>query len=550
MTILSHGHLWSLQLLERCRDSGVKTICIAPGSRSTCLVKAASDIPSIKIMTHYDERSLGFFALGMAKYDRVPVVVITTSGSAVANLVPSATEAHALHIPIIYITADRPPELQGCGANQTIEQLPLLTHLVQKQVSLLVTDDDQEFQQFVKTIHNTITKDITDPIHINMAFREPFLSTKITSLTKPLALSKIKIKQYHDSDTVDHIKNLKQKIQNQSIKNQAVLCVVSNTVKPLDYKKLLLWSHTYHIPIVSECSSSIPWNEPVIRQVDSFVKKLDNKSKLPAYIICLGAKWISKSLQVLLANHTNIILIHDFSITQNWLSLPCLEIMNQTIDLTDILPTQQAKKSYFEMCFQLATEIKKEEQQKNKQSNDFSEVTCLKALKPLMEKMTTIFLGNSLTVRHVNNHLDIQAKPIKTMTQRGVSGIDGLVSTTAGIAVQESQQTMGIIGDISFFYDVGGLSLLRYAKNPVILVVINNKGGQIFNTLAINKDPICNPLFVMPQPIKIQAIATAYCIDYIKVTSIKELKNIKLTNANNKTSYQKSCIIECCINEL
>ncbi|MBA94411.1 MAG: 2-succinyl-5-enolpyruvyl-6-hydroxy-3-cyclohexene-1-carboxylic-acid synthase [Rickettsiales bacterium] len=542
MTILSHGHLWSLQLLKTCQVIGVKTVCIAPGSRSTCLVKAASEIPSFNLVTHYDERSLGFFALGAAKYDRTPVVIITTSGSAVANLVPSVTEASALQIPIIYITADRPPELHHCGANQTLEQEPLLNHIVHQQLSILVDSKKNRFQAFSKRIQTLLTSYQKGPIHINMAFREPFL-TSSSSFPLKDNLIKIQTKKVATKNSLKLLKTYHQKISNQPIHNNNVLCIVSNTIKSINYKKLVSWSQYNKIPILAECSCSIPWNEPVIRQVDHFINTLSKHHQLPSYIICIGAKWISKPLQELLSQQTNLLLIHDFEVTQNWLNIPCLEIMDQSIDLIDILASQKANQSYYEICLNLANQTNKQSNRLN-QTSKLSESRCIKALEPLIQQMNTVFLGNSLTVRHINEHIKPLKTPVKTITQRGVSGIDGLISTMAGLASQEPKRTMGIMGDISFFYDVGGLSLLHNIKNPILLIVINNAGGQIFNKLDINKDPICEPLFVMPQNINIKNIANAYDLTYKKITSTKDLLKLTSSYKTLKTHH----IIECIIN--
>ena len=542
MTILSHGHLWSLQLLKTCQVIGVKTVCIAPGSRSTCLVKAASEIPSFNLVTHYDERSLGFFALGAAKYDKAPVVIITTSGSAVANLVPSATEAGALQIPIIYITADRPPELHHCGANQTLEQEPLLNHIVHQQLSILVDSKKNRFQAFSKRIQTLLTSYQKGPIHINMAFREPFL-TSPSSFPLKDNLIKIQTKKVATKNSPKLLKTYHQKISNQPIHNNNVLCIVSNTIKSINYKKLVSWSQHNKIPILAECSCSIPWNEPVIRQIDHFINTLSKHHQLPSYIICIGAKWISKPLQELLSQQTNLLLIHDFEVTQNWLNIPCLEIMDQSIDLIDILPSQKANQSYYEICLNLANQTNKQSNHLN-QTSKLSESRCIKALEPLIQQMNTVFLGNSLTVRHINEHIKPLKTPVKTITQRGVSGIDGLISTMAGLASQEPKRTMGIMGDISFFYDVGGLSLLHNIKNPILLIVINNAGGQIFNKLDINKDPICEPLFVMPQNINIKNIANAYDLTYKKITSTKDLLKLTSSYKTLKTHH----IIECIIN--
>ena len=536
-SLVSTGYMWARHVLDYCQEIGVKTICIAPGSRSTCLVKAASDSKSFKIATHYDERSLGFFALGCAKYKKEPVVVITTSGSAVANLVPSATEASVLKIPIIYITADRPSELHFCGANQTLHQEPLLQPWVSHQLSVDVNDDNDAFQSFSKQV-NYIFSHIKGPIHINMAFREPFLTpqSEVTTLIQP-DIKKIPTNKSTNKTLKETYKDYKDLINNHN-----VICILSTTIKAIDAKKIHAWSVNHNIPIFAECSSTLALNEPVIRQVDSVLQQLDSMNSLPAFIICVGSRWISKSIHNLLKNQANGILIHDFSTTQNWLHMTCKEICDSENDLVEILPKYTANKSYYDRCIAISKKISDEPLSRSAKKID-SETKAIKALLPLINHMDTIFLGNSLTVRAVNTALPRGNHSCKIFTQRGVSGIDGLISTTAGLAEQEKNRSMGIIGDLSFFYDVNGLSLLAYSKKPVLLVVLNNSGGQIFNNLPIKDDSICESLFVLPQNIDIEQIAKAYSLEYEKVTSSQDIDELK----NKILNYSKSCIIECLI---
>ncbi|MBI60387.1 2-succinyl-5-enolpyruvyl-6-hydroxy-3-cyclohexene-1-carboxylic-acid synthase [bacterium] len=542
ITILSSGHLWSLQLLETCKTIGVDTICIAPGSRSTCLVKAASDISEFSLITHYDERSLGFFALGSAKYSKKPVVVITTSGSAVANLVPSATEASAMQIPIIFITADRPAALHHCGANQTLEQEPLLNHLMKEQVSFEVDNQASSFDMFSKKVTDVVSSALKGPLHINIAFNEPFLEKIQPADTYKLNPINLVKPSCHADNAASITKTINQHITSLSLVNKEIVCIVSNTVGSINVEALLSWSNQHNIPVISECSSSIPWNEPVIRHVDDYIKQLEAEQKEPVYVICIGAKWISKSLQLWLLKQNVLLLIHDFVATQNWLQLTCLEIMEPMRELTALLPNIKANHTFYKQCFLLDNNLKN--QPKITSSNQaFTELTCLNALEPFIEDMKTLFLGNSLTVRHINNQLGRLKNPIMSITQRGVSGIDGLIATMAGIACQESAGTMGIIGDISFFYDMGALSLLRYAKSPTLLVVINNSGGQIFNSLDISNDDICNPLFVMPQSICIKSIARAFSIQYQRIESKQDLAIFKKIVKEANETYLIECVI-------
>ena len=123
---------WAEHVIKILNHHGVHHFCLAPGARSTPLVMALSHNKHVKVTTHFDERALGFFALGVAKATESPVAIITTSGSAVANLLPSAVEATHAHVPLIFLTADRPQELQNCGANQAINQEAIFGTFVKK----------------------------------------------------------------------------------------------------------------------------------------------------------------------------------------------------------------------------------------------------------------------------------------------------------------------------------------------------------------------------------------------------------------------------------
>ncbi|MCG6316193.1 2-succinyl-5-enolpyruvyl-6-hydroxy-3-cyclohexene-1-carboxylic-acid synthase, partial [Vibrio alginolyticus] len=130
------NRVWSETILIELQRFGVKHVCIAPGSRSTPLTLEAAEQSDFSIHTHFDERGLGFMALGLAKATQEPVAIIVTSGTAVANLLPSVAEAKLTGEKLVLLTADRPVELVGCGANQAINQLGIFSHHVSASLNL------------------------------------------------------------------------------------------------------------------------------------------------------------------------------------------------------------------------------------------------------------------------------------------------------------------------------------------------------------------------------------------------------------------------------
>jgi 2-succinyl-5-enolpyruvyl-6-hydroxy-3-cyclohexene-1-carboxylate synthase len=171
-----------MNIINALIQHGVTKFCIAPGSRSTPLALAVGDHPKADITVHYDERGLGFYALGHSMATQKPTVVITTSGTAVANLYPAVMEAYHSHIPLILLTADRPHELRFCGANQATDQVKLFNNCICAQGEISPHLDDQ-------TIHSIIAQNLTylGPVHLNCPFQEPLVRPNSCSIYGPIS---------------------------------------------------------------------------------------------------------------------------------------------------------------------------------------------------------------------------------------------------------------------------------------------------------------------------------------------------------------------------
>ena len=163
--------IWGALILEELARLGVQHVCMAPGSRSTPLTLAAAQQTKLQRHLHFDERGLGFMALGLAKASRAPVAIITTSGTAVANLYPAIVEAWLTHVPLIVLSGDRPPELLGCGANQAIVQPGIFANYA-TQVNLPTPDTHIAPQALLTTVDEAVANQ-TRPVHINCMYREP-----------------------------------------------------------------------------------------------------------------------------------------------------------------------------------------------------------------------------------------------------------------------------------------------------------------------------------------------------------------------------------------
>ncbi|RAP30314.1 2-succinyl-5-enolpyruvyl-6-hydroxy-3-cyclohexene-1-carboxylic-acid synthase [Candidatus Marinamargulisbacteria bacterium SCGC AG-343-D04] len=536
MIYSSISHATSVVIVEELVRLGVRVFCIAPGSRSTPLVQAISQREDCQIVTHYDERSMGFFALGVAKVSRIPTVVVTTSGTAVANLLPSCVEAFYSQVPLIYITADRPKELQGCGANQSIKQTGFFDDVIHFKKEMTCPDETQSFRQVLENIDECFYHTKKGPVHINIPFREPFFDGEYsfeehfkeirdwTSSTGPLNIRK-------------SIESLQTQKSVPPITHKKCLCLLSATAGPLNQMAIESWSKNYCVPLLAECSTTLASSKSVIRGLSDVMDYVD-KNK-PEIIISIGAKWISKDIQQLL-KETQTIIIHDFKETQDWLNCAHTEIMTER-DIEKHLPCQKANKRYYDAM--RAYVLEKRKHQRIKTENRFDEECCVGVISEYTHHYKRLFIGNSLVVRNVNNGLIPDQPGVQMYTQRGASGIDGLLSTACGIAYESKEPVMALVGDLSFLHDINGLYFLKQGKIPLTIIILNNNGGKIFSLLPIAKESICTPFFVMPHGLNMEGVCKMFDCDYTAVYSEKELKK----SLDKVSSKQK--IIEVIVEE-
>ncbi|MFE1284802.1 2-succinyl-5-enolpyruvyl-6-hydroxy-3-cyclohexene-1-carboxylic-acid synthase [Klebsiella aerogenes] len=412
MSVSAFNRRWAAVILEALTRHGVQHICIAPGSRSTPLTLAAAENRAFIHHTHFDERGLGHLALGLAKASRQPVAVIVTSGTATANLYPALIEAGLTGEKLILLTADRPPELIDCGANQAIRQPGMFASHPAQTVSLPRPSQDISARWLVSTIDQALGELHAGGVHINCPFAEPLYGDMDDSGLE----WQQQLGNWWQSDKPW----LRQALQMESEKQrdwffwrQKRGVVVAGRMSAAEGKKVAEWAQTLGWPLIGDVLS------------------------------------------------------------QTGQPLPCADLW---------LGNGKA-------VSELAQRIRR-----------------------YLPDQGQLFVGNSLVVRLIDALGQLPAG-YPVYSNRGASGIDGLLATAAGVQRASARPTLAIVGDLSALYDLNSLALLRQASAPLVLVVVNNNGGQIFSMLPTPQDER-RQFYLMPQDVDFSHAAAMFGLAY------------------------------------
>lgn len=521
MSISVFNRRWAAVLLEALTRHGVQDVCIAPGSRSTSLTLEAADNPKITCHTHFDERGLGHLALGIAKVSKAPVAVIVTSGTAVANLYPALIEASLTGEKLVLLTADRPPELIDCGANQAIRQDNIFSHFPNSFISLPRPTPDISAAWLASTVDQAMADLTQGALHINCPFAEPLYGGDSAAYAEWSAM----LGDWWKSDKPWLISGAEQAVARQSDwdnwqKRRGI--VVAARMGAEEGKQVAQWAETLGWPVLADvlsCSGQpLPcadlWlNNPKAQRllaqaeiVVQFGASLTGKRMLQWQANCkLQEYWLVDNISGRRdpANHRGRRLIADIS---TWLRLH---------------PAQPDKP----WATGLAELAHKAQVHVNEQLTDkFGEAQMASRLDRLLPKNGIFWAGNSLIVRLIDALAQLPAG-YPVYSNRGASGIDGLLSTAAGVQRAANKPMLAVIGDISALYDLNSLALISQSTAPTALIIVNNDGGSIFSLLP-TPEAERERFYRMPHGLSFEHAAAMFGLNYARPQNWHELQTI------------------------
>ncbi|MBF2057608.1 MAG: 2-succinyl-5-enolpyruvyl-6-hydroxy-3-cyclohexene-1-carboxylic-acid synthase [Cyanobacterium sp. T60_A2020_053] len=536
--------VWSSIIVDTLAQLGVKNAVISPGSRSTALTIAFAQEKRIKTIPILDERSASFMALGMAKKANLPSILVCTSGTAGANFYPAIIEAKYSYIPLIILTADRPPELRECHGGQTINQVNLYGNYPNWQVELsLPSIDLQRLNYLRQIIINGWEKSqfpVKGVVHFNIPFREPLAPLPLLNLSREKQteiinnnqiLTPFEIAQKNYLISPSEYYQQWQKYERGII----IAGIDSPPSSQLYCQAIKEMRRALSFPVLAEALSPVRnysnLNPEVITTYDFILRQENIADELiPQVVILIGEYPTGKILRQWLQKHqilTYIITPHDDNLEA--LHNPTIHLRCDMADLIPTLTSLTPKNDnlYNQKWAKFHQEMLDNINQKLANSVHLFEGKISWLLSQYLPAKTNIFIANSMSVRYAEYFWQKNAQQYEIYFSRGANGIDGTLSTALGIAETSSQPTILLTGDLALLHDTNGFLNVSKFTGSLTIILVNNEGGGIFEMLPIaNFSDIFEEYFATPQNINFQQLANTYNINYCLVKDWHKFINI------------------------
>ena len=527
---MSHQEVLTKQvftLIDVLWSYGMEEVVISPGSRSTPIAIAAELHPSIRTHVHPDERSAAFFALGLAKADRAPVGLICTSGTAAANYTPAMAEAGLSHIPLIALTADRPHELRGIGAPQSITQNNMYSNYVKFFTELPLADKHESLQDLIESkilqCSRFFTGTHTGPVHINVPVREP--SMPDVSMTGLFNREQKTLPEYKMTDasvkplqgtgllligeTSEDISDIGDIIDREN------LTVVLDPRQHL--RRFLKNAVTHHDLIFNVLSEE---------QYSFIEENVD-------FILRIGEPLTSKAANKFLSS-TSVpqYVLSEVQEVKTYPVAPAASYIGNVSDTLDQIGLSGGTPAFKKWMSHIDASITHFIDENIGDFTDEGRFTY-----DIIQKTgpsTNFFLSSSMPIRDVERYDTLNVHPV--YSNRGANGIDGVVSTALGTAL--SRPVTLIIGDVALYHDMNGLMMAKLEEIDINIIVFNNNGGGIFSFLPQHEDKDhFERLFGTPLDLDFSHAAALYGFDHVSVEDVDKL-DAELLNRSGRNMIE------------
>lgn len=549
---------WARLLFGTLAQTGIEDVIISPGSRSTPFTFAALSTPGLRCHSLWDERCAGFVALGQARVRGRPSLLVCTSGSAAAGYFPAVVEAAGSYTPLLVLTADRPFELQDCGAPQCMDQVKLYGGFARHYFELGQPDPSagslDALQRMLAQAVDRSLAPLPGPVHLNARARKP-LEPILAMNEADRALQAAVDRWLERGPSRTYTSGLRggppAGIEALTRACQACargLIVCGPMADASALEGLLQLAAATGYPLCAEATSQLRFAQPPalssgvtwLGALDALFASPLLENDAPELVLVCGAPPTSSAFERWRAQtdaSVAVVTPHGFldpASRARWLVQG--DVGNVASEVARALTRsgpaalRRAQQEAFVSAWQAADARYYELVQ---------ELTRLEETMPLTEAVAVqrgvaalppgawLGLGNSLPVRDVDAFVAPASRGLRVWSQRGVNGIDGLVSGAVGAATVARAPGLTLLGDISFLHDVGGLAAARELESPLVLLVIDNGGGRIFEELPIASALADRPdllrFWTTPHALELGHAAALYGLPYTLVSTATEL---------------------------
>ncbi|WP_224269327.1 2-succinyl-5-enolpyruvyl-6-hydroxy-3-cyclohexene-1-carboxylic-acid synthase [Haloprofundus salinisoli] len=545
MTAPNRNTLWARVLADELAEAGVSAVCIAPGSRSTPLTVAFARHDDIHVFSHLDERSAAYFALGRARRTGEVTPLVCTSGTAAANFHPAVIEASQARVPMLVLTADRPPELRDSGANQTIDQEKLYGDSVRWYKDLPEPEaTDRKLRGLRTTAHRALaqaTGTPSGPVHLNVSFRKPLEPVPVED-DVPADLPPLAARGrgggggdgLGNPDGGAYVRTTRgvPQLDDRELQQIAELLsverglIVAGPADPpgIDPEAMAILAHGTGFPVVADPLSGLRFGghvrtTPVVGGYDGFLApEAVADWPEPEVVLRIGASPTSKPLRKYLARTAARQLVVD----------PAAEWREAEFTASDLVVADPSRLAAHVARLVAGPDSSawrdrwlsadREHWAAVDGTDDLFEGEIVEHVAELAPDPSTLFVSNSMPVRDLDRFARPSEKNVTALGNRGASGIDGIVSTALGAGSATTDPLTLVLGDLAYYHDMNGLLALGRCEVDATVVLVNNDGGGIFHMLPIEEfDPPFTSQFKTPHGLDFETTGDLYSLDFERV---------------------------------
>ena len=532
---------FAAQLASALADLGVEHACVSPGSRNAPLLAGLAAESRIRKWPLIDERSAGFFALGLAKATGKPVVLACTSGTAATEYHPAIVEASQSDTPLLILTADRPPELRNVGAPQTIDQVSLYGTAVRLFADALPPDDVTDPQAAAEIAIDIWSHAIAEPpgpVHLNMPFREPLLEGDPSQPAPPVAMPSAPEQPETDLTEIASL-----------ISGRRGLIIAGQETDQSFPDLCTRLAAVTGFPIFADPLSGLRFGNHAQDHVLGYGDQLAAAGTFdrlePEVVLRFGPVPTSKPAWSWLANHPEVdqVLIDRQSRDATRSATTVIE-MPPVVAARAIANhvTVGAPKSWLADWNSLDTAAGELIRQELKTADFPNEPAVARAVAEMAPTGTILTIGSSMPIRDLDAYAGKRPTPLRVFGNRGANGIDGVLSAALGAAASGAN-TVALVGDVSLFHDVNALGTAAKLDLPITVVVINNNGGGIFHFLDHSDPGVLEPetfetYLATPHELDFATIAGALGVASYEVEDLATLRALLSTEADHPRLVQ------------